>query len=307
MADGGPSDEKHSIRMVADRLLVVPSKEAGERKSRAGILIPATADVSRRLVWAEVAAVGPDGAHGRARRHGALLARDRLRGRDPGRRVPDPARARRARGRVAAQRGRHGALPVIDPGDRAAARRQGRARHRRRPAASAAPSPRRARRRAPSVVVVARKPAELEETAAAIAALGARVVTVQGSVGDPEVAEHAVAPSDRRARPAATSSSTTPRSTPCSGRSWTPTSARSPRCSTPTSSGRCASCARRGTRYMQEHGGVGAERRVGRRHARRAVHRRVQRVEGRAHPPHPPARAGARADGARERDRARRS
>ena len=45
--------------MVADRILVVPSREAGERKSRAGILIPATADVSRRLVWAEVAAVGP--------------------------------------------------------------------------------------------------------------------------------------------------------------------------------------------------------------------------------------------------------
>ena len=57
MSDG--SDDKHSIRMVADRLLVVESKEAGERKSRAGILIPATADVSRRLVWAEVAAVGP--------------------------------------------------------------------------------------------------------------------------------------------------------------------------------------------------------------------------------------------------------
>jgi chaperonin GroES len=51
--------ERHSIRMIADRLLVVPSKEAGERKSRAGILIPATADVTRRLVWAEVAAVGP--------------------------------------------------------------------------------------------------------------------------------------------------------------------------------------------------------------------------------------------------------
>ena len=57
MPDG--ADDKHSIRMVADRLLVVESKQAGERKSRAGILIPATADVSRRLVWAEVAAVGP--------------------------------------------------------------------------------------------------------------------------------------------------------------------------------------------------------------------------------------------------------
>ncbi|HTL83715.1 MAG TPA: co-chaperone GroES [Acidimicrobiia bacterium] len=52
-------DEKHSIRMIADRILVVPSKEAGDRKSRAGILIPATADVSRRLVWAEVIAIGP--------------------------------------------------------------------------------------------------------------------------------------------------------------------------------------------------------------------------------------------------------
>ena len=52
-------DAKQSIRMTADRLLVVPSREAGERKSRAGILIPATANVNRRLVWAEVVAVGP--------------------------------------------------------------------------------------------------------------------------------------------------------------------------------------------------------------------------------------------------------
>jgi chaperonin GroES len=50
---------KAAIRMTADRLLVVPSKEAGERKSRSGILIPATANLDRRLVWAEVAAVGP--------------------------------------------------------------------------------------------------------------------------------------------------------------------------------------------------------------------------------------------------------
>ena len=59
MNSGSASDDKHSIRMIADRILVVPSKEAGERKSRAGILIPATADVSRRLVWADVVAVGP--------------------------------------------------------------------------------------------------------------------------------------------------------------------------------------------------------------------------------------------------------
>src|ERR1700692_1604413 len=53
------SDVKQSIRMMADRLLLLPSKEAGDRKSRAGILIPATANVDRRLVWAEVVAVGP--------------------------------------------------------------------------------------------------------------------------------------------------------------------------------------------------------------------------------------------------------
>jgi chaperonin GroES len=52
-------DAKQSIRMTADRLLVVPSAEIGERKSRTGIVIPATADVSRRLAWAKVVAVGP--------------------------------------------------------------------------------------------------------------------------------------------------------------------------------------------------------------------------------------------------------
>jgi chaperonin GroES len=52
-------DSKQSIRMTADRLLVEPSADAGDRKSRAGILIPATAELSRRLVWAKVKAVGP--------------------------------------------------------------------------------------------------------------------------------------------------------------------------------------------------------------------------------------------------------
>ena len=40
-------DAKHSIRMTADRLLVLPSDEAGDRKSRGGILIPATANRDR--------------------------------------------------------------------------------------------------------------------------------------------------------------------------------------------------------------------------------------------------------------------
>ena len=59
MADPERDDTKHSIRMTADRLLVTPSPEAGDRRSRSGILIPATASVSRRLVWAEVVAAGP--------------------------------------------------------------------------------------------------------------------------------------------------------------------------------------------------------------------------------------------------------
>lgn len=56
-AGGEPA--KQSIRMTADRVLVQPSRDAGDRKSRAGILIPATANLDRRLVWAEVVQVGP--------------------------------------------------------------------------------------------------------------------------------------------------------------------------------------------------------------------------------------------------------
>src|SRR5258708_12777315 len=54
-----PDDVKQSIRMTADRILALPTKELGERKSRAGIVIPATAAQSRRLGWAKVVAVGP--------------------------------------------------------------------------------------------------------------------------------------------------------------------------------------------------------------------------------------------------------
>jgi 3-oxoacyl-[acyl-carrier protein] reductase len=44
-----------------------------------------------------------------------------------------------------------------------------------------------------SVAVVARKPDELDETAQALSAIGAKVITIQGSVGDPEIPERAVA------------------------------------------------------------------------------------------------------------------
>jgi chaperonin GroES len=50
---------KQPITMMADRVLVQIPQSEGERRSRSGILIPATAQVSRRLTWAEVVAVGP--------------------------------------------------------------------------------------------------------------------------------------------------------------------------------------------------------------------------------------------------------
>ena len=45
--------------MLNDRLLVSQPGGEGERTSKSGILIPATAQVGRRLSWAEVVAVGP--------------------------------------------------------------------------------------------------------------------------------------------------------------------------------------------------------------------------------------------------------
>ena len=45
--------------MLHDRILLEPSAEAGERKSSAGIVIPATASMGRRLVWGKVVAAGP--------------------------------------------------------------------------------------------------------------------------------------------------------------------------------------------------------------------------------------------------------
>src|SRR5947199_10534670 len=44
--------------MLHDRVLVKLTSSDGERKSSGGILIPATAQVAKRLIWAEVLAVG---------------------------------------------------------------------------------------------------------------------------------------------------------------------------------------------------------------------------------------------------------
>ena len=50
--------EKLPIRMLHDRVLVRQDAAEGERRSGGGILIPATAQVGKRLAWAEVVAVG---------------------------------------------------------------------------------------------------------------------------------------------------------------------------------------------------------------------------------------------------------
>jgi chaperonin GroES len=49
-----------SVRMTADRLIVrVPTD--GERSTKTGLLIPATAaSVNKRCIWSEVVAVGPN-------------------------------------------------------------------------------------------------------------------------------------------------------------------------------------------------------------------------------------------------------
>jgi chaperonin GroES len=48
------------IRLLHDRILVLQDDEIGERRSTGGIVIPATAQVGKRLVWAKVVGVGPN-------------------------------------------------------------------------------------------------------------------------------------------------------------------------------------------------------------------------------------------------------
>jgi chaperonin GroES len=50
-------DPKLEIQMLHDRVMVRPDT-TGERRSGAGIVIPATAEVAKRLVWGEVFGVG---------------------------------------------------------------------------------------------------------------------------------------------------------------------------------------------------------------------------------------------------------
>jgi len=46
------------IQMLHDRVLVKISPEDGERRSSGGIVIPATAQVAKRLAWGDVLGVG---------------------------------------------------------------------------------------------------------------------------------------------------------------------------------------------------------------------------------------------------------
>jgi chaperonin GroES len=52
--------DKLPIKMLNDRVLVQANAAEGERRTSGGILIPATAQMSKRLAWAEVVAIGPN-------------------------------------------------------------------------------------------------------------------------------------------------------------------------------------------------------------------------------------------------------
>lgn len=54
------ADGSLPIKLLHDRLLVRTDGPEGERKTSGGILIPATAEVAKRLTWAKAVAVGPN-------------------------------------------------------------------------------------------------------------------------------------------------------------------------------------------------------------------------------------------------------
>lgn len=54
------ADGSVPIKLLHDRVLVRETGEDGERRSSGGIVIPATAQVGRKLSWARCVAVGPN-------------------------------------------------------------------------------------------------------------------------------------------------------------------------------------------------------------------------------------------------------
>ena len=54
------ADGSVPIKLLHDRLLVHVDDADGDRRSTGGILIPATAAVGKRLMWARTVAIGPN-------------------------------------------------------------------------------------------------------------------------------------------------------------------------------------------------------------------------------------------------------
>ncbi|MEN3535824.1 co-chaperone GroES [Microbispora sp. ZYX-F-249] len=52
------ADPKFEIQMLHDRVMVKVERELEERRSSAGIVIPATVKMANRLVWGEVSGAG---------------------------------------------------------------------------------------------------------------------------------------------------------------------------------------------------------------------------------------------------------
>lgn len=59
-SQGLATDDRLPIKMLNDRILVDINVSEGDRRSSGGILIPATAQVGKRLAWAAAVAVGPN-------------------------------------------------------------------------------------------------------------------------------------------------------------------------------------------------------------------------------------------------------
>lgn len=65
MAAGQPGGgrQRRSVSVTGDRILAAPPPET-ERRSKAGIVIPATAEsVGNKGIWGEVVAIGPNVRH----------------------------------------------------------------------------------------------------------------------------------------------------------------------------------------------------------------------------------------------------
>jgi chaperonin GroES len=52
------ADPKFEIQMLHDRVMIKVEKDVAERRSSAGIVIPATVKMAHRLVWGEVCGAG---------------------------------------------------------------------------------------------------------------------------------------------------------------------------------------------------------------------------------------------------------